>query len=215
LGKERLNLKNSMFGFFVLDESKSIYNIFLESIFKNKSKNTCEVILTPNDSLPIDVLLTGILTQNGEQCLMTMLNITERKQTNKYRSLTREILQIINDPGDIHDTLHRTLTELKLKTGFDAVGIRLQEGNDYPYTDHSGFSSDFLLTENTLIELDSKGKICRDKNGNDMLACTCGLIISGSINTTDHNVTQGGSWWTENSHRRPVEYPKTMRFARI
>ena len=204
LGKERLNLKNSMFGFFVLDESKSIYNIFLESIFKNKSKNTCEVILTPNDSLPIDVLLTGILTQNGEQCLMTMLNITERKQTNKYRSLTREILQIINDPGDIHDTLHRTLTELKLKTGFDAVGIRLQEGNDYPYTDHSGFSSDFLLTENTLIELDSKGKICRDKNGNDMLACTCGLIISGSINTTDHNVTQGGSWWTENSHRKPV-----------
>jgi len=206
LGKERLNLKNSMFGFFVLDEYKSVYNNFLEIIFKNKSKNTCEVILTPNDSLHIDVLLTGILTQNGDQCLMTMLNITERKQTNKYRSLTRKILQILNDPGDIQDTLHRALTELKIKTGFDAVGIRLQEGNDYPYTDHLGFSSDFLSTENTLIEQDKKGKICRDKEGNEQLACTCGLIISGCVNYTDHNVTQGGSWWTENSYRKPVDY---------
>ena len=208
LGKERFNLKNNMFAFFVLDEYKNVYNNFLEKIFKNKSKNTCEVILTPTDSIPIDVLLTGILTQNGDQCLMTMLDVTERKQTHKYRSLTREILQILNEPGDIHDTLHRTLTELKLKTGFDAVGIRLQEGNDYPYTDHSGLFSDFLLTENTLIEQDSKGKIFRDEKGNEQKICTCEMIISGSFNQTDSNVTQGGSWWTDNSYQKQVEHSK-------
>jgi hypothetical protein len=40
---------------------------------------------------------------------------------------------------------------IKRETGFDAVGIRLRSGNDFPYFVQNGFSHDFLLTENTLI----------------------------------------------------------------
>jgi len=201
LGKERLKLKNSVFGFFVLDDFKSCYNTFLEEIFENNTKRTCEVNLLQADSRQITVQLTGILTQSKDQCLMTMLDITERNQTNKYRNLTRVILQILNEPGDIQNMLHRTLTQLKLKSGFDAVGIRLQGENDYPYTVQSGFPDGFLLTENSLIEHDKSGKICRNKDGSERLACTCGMVLSGNVDESDACVTPGGSWWINDSNR--------------
>jgi len=199
LGKERISLKNSLFGFFVSDDSKQVFNNFIAEIFQNKQKISCEVSLSKAESKPVIALLTGILTQNKDQCLMTIQDITERKQITKYRDLTREILQILNEPGNIQDSIHRTLKEIKLKTGFDAVGIRLQEGNDFPYLDQSGFSTDFLITENTLIELNQKGKACRDKEGNVHLACTCGLVLSGKTESSVPFVSASGSWWTNDS----------------
>ena len=199
LGKNRLKLKNSRFGFFVSEYDLPIYNDFLSDLFKQKSKITCEVSLQLEDNRSIIVLLSGILIKNQEQCLITILDITERKLASKYRELTREILQILNEPGDIKEMLHHTLQILKMRTGLDAIGIRLKEGDDFPYLEQSGFTTDFLLTENSLIELDKRGKACRDKNGNVRLACTCGMVISGNFDTASPSVTEGGSWWTNDA----------------
>ena len=199
LGKDRLGLKNSMFGFFVQEDQRSFFNDFLGDIFQNKLKLICEVTLSLPEFKNCQVQLTGILTQNGDQCLMTLQDITERNQSTKYKDITRDILQILNEPGAIKDAIQQTLELLKKRTGFDAIGIRMQEGNDYPYMDQMGFSSDFMLTENSLIELDKKGRVCRDKNGNPRLACTCGLVISGSAGPVSPNVSAGGSWWTNDS----------------
>ena len=199
LGKERIRLKNSVFGFFISHHDRTKYNAFLEDIFKNNIKSSCEVIITPTDLKPIIVQLTGILTQNRDQCLLTLVDITETRQNTTYRDLTREILQILNEPGEIKTSIHRTLDVLKKRTGFDAVGIRMLKGDDFPYLDQAGFSSDFLLTENSLIEFDKKGKACRDKNGHIQYVCTCGLVISGNAKPGDRFVTEGGSWWTNDS----------------
>jgi PAS domain S-box-containing protein len=199
LGKDRISLKNSMFGFFVSEDFRPFFNTFLDNIFINKSKSTCEVTLIQYNSKQIIVQLTGILTQNMDQCLMTLVDITETKQNTKYRDLTREILQILNETGDIKSSIRRTIDVLKERTGFDAVGIRMRKEADFPYLDQSGFSCDFLLTENSLIEPDKKGKACRDKSGNIKLACTCGLVLSGIGNPDDPFVTAGGSWWTNDS----------------
>ena len=111
----------------------------------------------------------------------------------------RAVLQILNEPGDLLDSIRRVLVELKTRTGFDAVGIRLQEGDDFPYLAQEGFSSDFLLTENTLIERAKDGGVCRDKDGNVSLECTCGLIISGKTDPANPHFTPGGSAWTNDS----------------
>ena len=199
LEKDRFKLKNSQFGFFVSDDDKPIYNNFLSDIFILKTKKTCEINLALEDSRLIYIQLTGILTQNEEQCLMTLVDITDRQQAIKYLEMTREILQILNEAGNIQDSLHRTLTVLKKHTDFDAVGIRLQNGNDFPYLEQLGFSNDFILSENTLIEYTKKGEICRDKMGNVNVECTCGLVISGKANPKDSFITPGGSFWTNDS----------------
>ncbi len=80
LGKERLHLKNSRFGFFVSDDTRQIYNQFLRKLFDSKTKESCDVALKANDSLTMYVHLTGIATENGEHCLVTAIDITKRKQ---------------------------------------------------------------------------------------------------------------------------------------
>ena len=76
LGKDRDQLIGSRFGFFVSDKTKPIFNLFFDKIFDYKTKETCEVSLSTDSNLPITAYLTGIVTENGEQCLVTMVDIT-------------------------------------------------------------------------------------------------------------------------------------------
>ncbi len=196
LGKDRYLLKNSLFGFFVAENDRPGYNNFLDSIFRNKLKTTCEVRLIPTDSVSMVVQLTGVLTQNEEQCLMTLVDITERIQANEFRDMTRDVLKILNESGDIRKSVHRTLEVLKERTSSDAVGIRLKVGNDYPYYDQIGFSGNFIQSENSLIDVDKNGKVFFGKNEEVRLACACGIVLSDAAGSEDQFISPGGSWWT-------------------
>jgi diguanylate cyclase (GGDEF)-like protein/PAS domain S-box-containing protein len=125
--------------------------------------------------------------------------ITERKQADLYRTLTGEILTILNEPRPLRDSIARVLSAVKSRTGAAAVGMRLQEGDDFPYFVQEGFSQNFLLTENTLLERGADGGVCRDKNGAVSLECTCGLVVSGKTDPSNPLFTGGGSFWTNDS----------------
>jgi PAS domain S-box-containing protein len=126
-------------------------------------------------------------------------DITERKQADAYREMSGEVLQILNEQADLQDSIQRVLAVLKTRTGFDALGIRLQDGNDFPYFAQKGFSNDFLLTENTLIGCAADGGMSREKNGNLHLECICGLVISGKTDPAHPHFSPGGSFWTNDS----------------
>ena len=126
-------------------------------------------------------------------------DISERKQIEAYKEMGLAVLQILNDTPDLQDTLEQVLATLKVQTGVDAVGIRLQERDDFPYFTQNGFPKGFTLTENTLVERDEKGRVCRDKNGKVSLECACGLVISGKADLTSLLFTPGGSFWTNDS----------------
>jgi PAS domain S-box-containing protein len=129
----------------------------------------------------------------------TIQDITERKQAENYREMGRDVLQILNAPGTLPDALQRVIAALKTRTGFDAVGLRLQDGEDFPYFAKDGFSKEFLLTENTLIAHASDGGACRNKDGSICLECTCGLVLSGKIDPVNPLFTRGGSCWMNDS----------------
>jgi PAS domain S-box-containing protein len=112
--------------------------------------------------------------------------------------MTSEVLGILNNTSDLTDSIKLILDVIKQETDVDAVGIRLRSGDDFPYFVQSGFSQDFLFTENTLIVQDASGP-CRDENGNIRLACTCGLVLSGPSDATSSLFTEGGSIWTNDS----------------
>ena len=80
LGKERKKLIKNRFGFFVSDNTRAIYNFFLDDIFRSKGKKTCELILNLDNHLSLDVQLDGIVTENGKECLVTMTDITIQKR---------------------------------------------------------------------------------------------------------------------------------------
>lgn len=126
-------------------------------------------------------------------------DITERKQLEAYREITREVLKVLNEPGDTEKIISNVISVLKQKTGFSAVGIRLQAGDDFPYRSQDGFSKEFLLRENSIIERSEDGGVCRDNNGDACLECTCGLVISGKPDSASPLFTKGGSFFTSQS----------------
>jgi diguanylate cyclase (GGDEF)-like protein/PAS domain S-box-containing protein len=150
-------------------------------------------------------VLTGLFSAHTiqlsqEPCVLSSIDdITDRKRNEIYHEMNNEILQILSKPGSLHDSIQSVLTSLKTQTGFDAVGIRLRDGNDFPYFAQNGFSNDFLLTENTLTERDANGGMCRDKDGKVNLECTCGLVISGKTDSANPLFTKGGSFWINDS----------------
>jgi signal transduction histidine kinase len=83
LGKERSNLKGSKFGFFVSEETQPVFNLFIERIFKNGVKETCEVVLTGNNRQSVYVIITGIPTGKGDACLLTAIDISDRIMAEK------------------------------------------------------------------------------------------------------------------------------------
>jgi PAS domain S-box-containing protein len=80
LGKTSMLLIKSMFGFFVSDNSKPIFNHFLVKVFASKVKESCELKLIVEDNSEMYIHLSGIMNENREQCFVTILDITERRQ---------------------------------------------------------------------------------------------------------------------------------------
>ena len=110
LGKDRTKLINKLFSLFVTRETRPTFNLFLEKAFQNTSKQTCEIKLIKDGGIPIDVLLTGLLAENGEQCKVTVVDITESKQTkvalresNEVNALTMQTIpfgmHIVDESG--------------------------------------------------------------------------------------------------------------------
>ena len=129
----------------------------------------------------------------------TNWDITKRKQAEHYRILSGEVLEILNESTDFHDSIQRILAAIKLATGCAAVAVRLQDGDDFPYFGQHGFAEGFVLKQNSLVAHDADGGICRDQAGNVCLECTCGLVISGKTDSSNSLFTRGGSFWTNSS----------------
>ena len=115
LGKERSRLKNGRFGFFVSEDTRQTFNLFLDKVFNIKAKETCEIRLSTNDNLPMYVHLTGIAIENEGKCLVIAVDITERvkaeeiiiQSEERFKSLFQNnlsVMLLINpETGDIED----------------------------------------------------------------------------------------------------------------
>lgn len=83
LGKTRLDLLHTRFGFFISEDTRSTFNSFFERILLNKTKEICNVVLLTEVNSPKDVHIEGIIDQNSNQCFLTVVDVTERRQFEK------------------------------------------------------------------------------------------------------------------------------------
>jgi len=149
----------------------------------------------------VEFSATPVRDQRGELLSIVGVtrDITERKRAEGRQGLAAEILGILNEAVPFPDAIDRILGAIKRETGFDAVGIRLRKDEDYPYFVQNGFSEEFLLAENSLVERGRDGGICRGKDGRVSLECTCGLVLSEKTDPSNPLFTPGGSFWTNDS----------------
>jgi len=81
LGKERLRLINRRLSSSISDHTKPIFNNFLDKVFKSEGNESCEITLwIESKNIQTYVYLIGHVINNGEQCRINVVDITERKQ---------------------------------------------------------------------------------------------------------------------------------------
>lgn len=125
--------------------------------------------------------------------------IAERKQAEQDQDLMVNVLRVLNRGGDLYELIGEVLGLIKRSTGFDAVGLRLQQGNDFPYFQQHGFSDTFLKEETFLCAKGADGMPLSNTDGTPALECTCGLVLSGRTDPSTPCFTAGGSFWTNHS----------------
>ena len=123
-------------------------------------------------------------------------DITEQKTAQEEREITIKLLSLINSRNQIHDLMKLVTGLLKDWSGCEAVGIRLQEGEDFPYFETNGFPDEFVQAENKLCSWNELGEPLRDSQGRVYLECMCGNIISGRFDPSKPFFTKHGSFWS-------------------
>lgn len=142
-----------------------------------------------------------IRDENGKAIRMVGIvqDITECKNVEARQRLAGRILESLSREVAGLEAIRDVVTLVKEFSGFKAVGIRLHKEDDFPYFETSGFSEDFVKAENYLCVRDENGKQIYDSQGNRVLECMCGSVLSGRTDPTLPFFTEGGSFWTNST----------------
>ncbi len=91
------------------------------------------------------------------------------------------LFDFLNQRSVSLDNLREALTKIRDYTGFQAVGLRLRNEEEYPYYATIGFPDHFINSENSLCSRDHHGELVRDFCGRPVLQCMCGEIIRAAL----------------------------------
>lgn len=127
LNSDRSKLLNGSFVSIVKAHTFCDFNLFLASIFDSVSKKICELQLSTTDSSIKHLHLTGIISNNRDQCLISIVDVSERKLD---ENLMKEKME---EMERFHRLLvGRELTMIDLKKEVNELLVTL--GNERKYT---------------------------------------------------------------------------------
>ncbi len=90
LESERSRLIQCNFDSFISRKTRPVFNRFMQNLFNSKLKQICEVILQTTGHAPKQVHIEGIVVTDRSQCLINVIDITERKQSEVLLQQTRQ-----------------------------------------------------------------------------------------------------------------------------
>jgi PAS domain S-box-containing protein len=141
-------------------------------------------------------------------------DISARKRADEERDATVRMLKLINQPNGLDGLMREVSILLRDWSGCSAVGIRLKDGDDFPYYETRGFPSEFVELERTLCERDRNGQVVRDAAGNPALDCMCGNVLCGRFDPTKPFFTAHGSFWSNSTTQLLTSTTEADRQAR-
>ena len=121
------------------------------------------------------------------------------QQLKRERDLTIQLLRLTNSSNNLDGLMRETTKLLQEWSGCTAVGIRLRDGDDYPYFETRGFPAEFVHAESSLCRKTPSGQVVRDNQGNPVLECMCGNVLCGRFDPSLPFFTSTGNFWTNST----------------
>jgi PAS domain S-box-containing protein len=125
--------------------------------------------------------------------------LAARRRAIESRELVLELLQRTSSAATVREFVETAVPFLKEKLGFEAVGVRLRSGIDYPYLETRGFAEVFVNAESSLLSHEDCAA------GASALDCACGAVIEGRYSPELPFVSTGGTLWLNNGADVPAE----------
>ena len=120
-----------------------------------------------------------------------MFDITDIKTREIRREEIVRLIMDVNIKSDFRIQISELIVFLQKWAGCEAIGIRLREGDDYPYFETRGFPDSFVHKESRLCKYGLDGK--------PEFECICGNILYGKIDPNIPHFTPKGSYWSNNT----------------
>ncbi len=186
--------------FIFKDDQDSIYR-FRKKLFETSATQACELRMVKKDGAVFWARLEAAASDADGAAVGRIMvsDITVRKFQEDERTLTANMIQMVNTPGEFRERMAALTASLQGWTGCQAVGIRLGAGVDYPYYETRGFPPVFVQEENHLCAYDRNGLVQRDSAGRPVLECMCGKILRGRFDPAKPFFTAHGSFWSNNT----------------
>jgi PAS domain S-box-containing protein len=177
-----------------------VTRVLLEGFIVGLANHTT-LIAKDGTEIPIDDSAAPIKDETGNiiGVILVFRDITEREKSEQEHEITIKFLHLVNESPGYHDLIREAVGFFQLESGCEAVGIRLRENEDYPYSEARGFPQEFVQLENRLCACDSAGEIIRDSVGSPVIECMCGNVICGRFDPLKPFFTEGGSFWTNST----------------
>jgi light-regulated signal transduction histidine kinase (bacteriophytochrome) len=111
------------------------YSIFLTKVFNRQFVKSCEVTLSTYDNSLKYVFLTGLLAEDGEHCLVNVVDITERRSAeDKLKKISDELIIADNEISFQNREKEKRDTEIKIgNTEDEQVSFADREVRQFAY----------------------------------------------------------------------------------
>jgi PAS domain S-box-containing protein len=141
-------------------------------------------------------------------------NVTARKLVELERGANVQLLHLINQSTTTAALAKAALDYFRELSDCQAVGIRLKEGDDYPYYEVAGFTRDVAQTEASLLGHEEVGNLLCDSNGRPFVECMCGNVLYGRTYPSKSFFTPEGCLWTDSTTELLASATETDRMTR-
>ncbi len=131
-----------------------------------------------------------------------------------FNRFAAKILSLYSAPKPREALMADILLLVQQEMDMECVGLRLNDGLDYPYYFTRGFSNRFVEKEMYLCTRRRNGEPVRDAQGLPVLECLCGQVIRGQLDKVADFATDGGSFWTNSSTQLLADEKARNRLGR-
>ncbi len=142
----------------------------------------------------------------GKDVFATIFSdITEQKHAEIRRNLSTRVLTLLNNKNVEKDIITRLVEMFKDFSSADGVGIRLRNGNSFPYSVAVNLPETAGTDKKTLCEPLVENTVSRDSKDMVKHSCICSAVIARNLDRKLSGVTEHGSFWT---NQRITEHPE-------
>ncbi len=155
------------------------------------------LILTKSGAIKeVEVKAHPAAPEGSGMILRFYRDVTAERTLSREKQTGLALLSVLNGEGSVHDLARDLTLFLREWSGCEAVGIRLRQGDDFPYLETRGFPPQFVEDETSLCVSGPDGEPLRDCRGDVILECMCGNILCGRVDPDLPFFTPFGSFWT-------------------